>query len=103
MVDYGSEEFRWVSSYSITHFDFPFLSFGHPTLGDDEAERKYEDNTWRRITFKDGKIIGGVLVGDLAPQSAYKKLMREERVVADQKETLLEKRVDLDKIAPAQQ
>jgi 3-phenylpropionate/trans-cinnamate dioxygenase ferredoxin reductase subunit len=103
MVDYASEEFRWVSSYSITHFDFPFLSFGHPTLGDDEAERKYEDNTWRRITFKDGRIIGGVLVGDLSAQSAYKKLMREERVVSDQKETLLEKRVDLDKIAPAQQ
>ena len=97
------EAFRWVPSYSITHFDFPFLSFGHPTLGDDEAERKYEDNTWRRITFKDGKIIGGVLVGDLSAQSAYKKLMREERVVSDQKETLLEKRVDLDKIAPAQQ
>ncbi|WP_380680706.1 NAD(P)/FAD-dependent oxidoreductase [Salinigranum sp. GCM10025319] len=103
MVDYESEEFRWVSSYSITHFDFPFLSFGHPTLGDDEAERKYEDNTWRRITFKDGKIIGGVLVGDLSAQSAYKKLMREERVVADQKDVLLEKRVDLDKVAPAQQ
>jgi 3-phenylpropionate/trans-cinnamate dioxygenase ferredoxin reductase subunit len=103
MIDYGSEEFRWVSSYSITHFDFPFLSFGHPTLGDDEAERKYEDNTWRRITFKDGKIIGGVLVGDLSAQSAYKKLMREERVVSDQKDVLLEKRVDLDKVAPAQQ
>jgi 3-phenylpropionate/trans-cinnamate dioxygenase ferredoxin reductase subunit len=103
MLDYGSEEFRWVSSYSITHFDFPFLSFGHPTLGDDEAERRYEDDTWRRITFKDGKIIGGVLVGDLSAQSAYKKLMREERVVADQKDVLLEKRVDLDKVAPAQQ
>ncbi|WP_136600979.1 NAD(P)/FAD-dependent oxidoreductase [Salinigranum halophilum] len=103
MVDYGSEEFRWVSSYSITHFDFPFLSFGHPTLGDDDAEMKYEDNTWRRITFKDGKIIGGVLVGDLSAQSAYKKLMREERVVSDQKDVLLEKRVDLDKVAPAQQ
>jgi NAD(P)H-nitrite reductase large subunit len=64
---------------------------------------KYEDNTWRRITFKDGKIIGGVLVGDLSAQSAYKKLMREERVVSDQKDVLLEKRVDLDKVAPAQQ
>jgi hypothetical protein len=29
--------------------------------------------------------------------------MREERVVADQKDVLLEKRVDLDKVAPAQQ
>ncbi|MFP4530922.1 MAG: NAD(P)/FAD-dependent oxidoreductase, partial [Halodesulfurarchaeum sp.] len=40
-ADVETEEFRWVSSYSITHFDFPFLSFGYPTEGDDEAERKY--------------------------------------------------------------
>jgi NAD(P)H-nitrite reductase large subunit len=92
-----------VSTYSITHFDFPFLSFGHPTLGDDDAERKYSDTEWRRIAFKDGRICGGVLIGDLAPQSAYKKLMREERVVADQKEVLLRKSVDLDELdAPAE-
>jgi NAD(P)H-nitrite reductase large subunit len=102
----GTEEtdpFRWVSSYSITHFDFPFLSFGHPTIGDDEAEAKYSDTEWRRLAFKDGKIVGGVLIGDLSPQSAYKKLMREERVVADQKEVLMEKKVDLDKLAATQE
>jgi 3-phenylpropionate/trans-cinnamate dioxygenase ferredoxin reductase subunit len=103
MVNPESEPFRWVSSYSITHFDFPFLSFGHPTIGDDEVERKYSDTEWRRLTFKDGKLIGGVLIGDLSPQSAYKKLMREERVVADQTDVLLEKQVDLDKLAPAQE
>jgi len=104
MVDYGSEAFRWVSTYSITHFDFPFLSFGHPTLGDDEAERKYSDTEWRRLAFKDGKICGGVLIGDLSPQSAYKRLMREERAVADQKDVLLEKQVDIDQLeAPAQE
>jgi NAD(P)H-nitrite reductase large subunit len=102
----GTEEadpFRWVSSYSITHFDFPFLSFGHPTIGDDEAEAKYSETEWRRLAFKDGKIVGGVLIGDLAPQSAYKKLMREERVVADQKEVLMEKKVDLDNLAATQE
>jgi NAD(P)H-nitrite reductase large subunit len=91
MVDYGSEEFRWVSSYSITHFDFPFLSFGHPTLGDDEVERKYSDTEWRRLALKDGRIVGGVLIGDLAPQSAYKQLMREGTKVGDEKETLMQK------------
>ena len=30
LADAPEAEFRWVSSYSITHFDFPFLSFGHP-------------------------------------------------------------------------
>jgi NAD(P)H-nitrite reductase large subunit len=103
MVEPESEEFRWVSSYSITHFDFPFLSFGHPTIGDDECERKYSDTEWRRLAFKDGKIVGGVLIGDLSPQSAYKRLMREERVVADQKDVLLEKQVDVDDLAPAQE
>ena len=101
MVADGEEEaFRWVSSYSITHFDFPFLSFGHPTLGDDHAEAKFSDTEWRRLAFKDGKIVGGVLIGDLAPQSKYKKLAREERVVADQEDVLMREEVDLDELAP---
>jgi NAD(P)H-nitrite reductase large subunit len=102
MLEPRSEPFRFVSSYSITHFDFPFLSFGHPTVGDDTCERKYSDTEWRRLSFKDGKITGGVLIGDLSPQSAYKQLMRKERVVADQKEALLKKSVDLDELAPTQ-
>ncbi len=102
-ADAAEEEFEWVSSYSITHFDFPFLSFGHPTLGEEHAERKYSDTEWRRIAFKDGKIVGGVLIGDLSPQSAFKGLMREGREVAGQKEKLLEKRVDLDSLAPPQE
>ncbi|MFC7098384.1 NAD(P)/FAD-dependent oxidoreductase [Halobaculum marinum] len=89
MLDHGSEEFRWVSSYSITHFDFPFLSFGHPTLGDDEVMRKVDDDEWRRLALKDGKIVGGVLIGNLAPQSAYKQLMREQVDVSGQEDLLM--------------
>jgi NAD(P)H-nitrite reductase large subunit len=94
-----TESFRWVSSYSITHFDFPFLSFGFPDKGDDDCERKYGDDEWRRLTFKDGKLIGGVLIGNLAPQGQYKDLIREEAVVADQKEILLEQDFDKEKLA----
>ena len=101
VTDGETATFRWVSSYSITHFDFPFLSFGHPTIGDDHAEAKFSDTEWRRVAFKDGKIVGGVLIGDLAPQSKYKKLIREERVVADQKDVLMREEVDLDELAPA--
>jgi 3-phenylpropionate/trans-cinnamate dioxygenase ferredoxin reductase subunit len=90
--------FEWVSSYSITHFDFPFLSFGHPTLGDDEVERKYSENEWRRVALKDGKVIGGVLIGDLSPQSALKRLAREQVDVSDQKEKLLEERIPVDEL-----
>jgi NAD(P)H-nitrite reductase large subunit len=91
-------EFRWVSSYSITHFDFPFLSFGHPTIGDDEASRKYSDTEWRRVAFKDGKIVGGVLIGDLSQQTKLKKLIREEREVAHQKELLMAEDIDMDEL-----
>jgi 3-phenylpropionate/trans-cinnamate dioxygenase ferredoxin reductase subunit len=91
------ETFEWVSSYSITHFDFPFLSFGHPTLGDDDVEKKYDESTWRRIALKDGKVIGGVLIGDLAPQSKLKKLARDNVDVSDQKELLLAETIDLEK------
>ncbi|WP_138007417.1 NAD(P)/FAD-dependent oxidoreductase [Halalkalirubrum salinum] len=99
MVNPESEEFRWVSSYSITHFDFPFLSFGHPTLGDDSVERKFSDTEWRRVALKDGKIVGGVLIGNLAAQSAYKQLMREQVYVGDQKEVLMQEDFSVDDLA----
>ncbi|PCR92382.1 NAD(P)/FAD-dependent oxidoreductase [Natrinema ejinorense] len=102
-ADEEAEAFQWVSSYSITHFDFPFLSFGHPTLGDEHAERRYSDTEWRRIAFKDGRIVGGVLIGDLSPQSKFKQLMREQRIVADQADVLLEQTVDLDDLAAPQE
>ncbi|WP_336343751.1 NAD(P)/FAD-dependent oxidoreductase [Halalkalicoccus ordinarius] len=102
-ADAESEAFRWVSSYSITHFDFPFLSFGHPTIGDEYVERKYSDTEWRRIALKDGKVIGGVLIGDLAPQTRLKKLMREETSVEGQTDVLLEEEIDLDDLAVSQE
>ncbi|WP_433623173.1 NAD(P)/FAD-dependent oxidoreductase [Halomicrococcus sp. NG-SE-24] len=103
VADDETKEFRWVSSYSITHFDFPFLSFGFPTLGDDECERKYSDTEWRRLAFKDGKLVGGVLIGDIAPQGNYKDLIRREAEVSDQKDVLLEKEFDPDKLALPQE
>ena len=89
MLEYGSATFEWVTSYSITHFDFPFLSFGHPTLGDDYVEAKHGETEYRRVALKDGKVVGGVLIGDLSPQSAYKQLMREQRDVSDQKDRIV--------------
>lgn len=88
--------FEWVSSYSITHFDIPFLSFGHPTIGDDSVEKKYSDTEWRRVAIKEGKVVGGVLIGDLAPQSPLKRLARQQVDVSDKKELLIEESVDVD-------
>ena len=95
-ADEAAEPFEWVSSYSITHFGFPFLSFGHPTLGDDSVERKYDEGTWRRVALKDGRVIGGVLIGDLSAQSVLKKLARNQVDVSDHKELLLEEGVSIE-------
>jgi 3-phenylpropionate/trans-cinnamate dioxygenase ferredoxin reductase subunit len=105
VADAEAERFEWVSSYSITHFDFPFLSFGHPTLGDDYVEKKYDEGTWRRVVLKDGKVIGGVLIGDLAPQSGLKKLARQQVNVSGKEDLLLADSIDVDafeEAAPAE-
>jgi NAD(P)H-nitrite reductase large subunit len=104
--DVTAEPFRWVSTYSITHFDFPFLSFGHPTRnegdgyagGPNDVERKYGENEWRRLVFEDGQLVGGVLIGDLSQQGKYKKLILEEAKVADQTDVLLQETFELDEL-----
>ncbi|UPM43469.1 NAD(P)/FAD-dependent oxidoreductase [Halocatena salina] len=98
--DVEEATFHWVSSYSITHFDFPFLSFGHPTIGDDFVERKYSETEWRRVVLKDGQVIGGVLIGDLAPQTSLKRLAREGVDVSDRTDALLEQTIDVEKFTP---
>ncbi len=103
VADDRVEEFRWVPSYSITHFDFPFLSFGHPTIGDESVQRSYGEREWRRLTFMDGQLVGGVLIGDLSQQSTYKQLIREQRSVAEQTDVLMEKSVDIEALEPAPQ
>jgi 3-phenylpropionate/trans-cinnamate dioxygenase ferredoxin reductase subunit len=101
VADAPEATFEWVSSYSITHFDFPFLSFGHPTRGDDSVERKYDDGTWRRVALKDGRVIGGVLIGDLSAQSVLKKLARKQIDVSDRTDLLLQQGVDIEAFEPA--
>jgi 3-phenylpropionate/trans-cinnamate dioxygenase ferredoxin reductase subunit len=95
-TDAETAAFEWVSSYSITHFDFPFLSFGHPTIGDETVDRMNDDGTWRRVTLKDGRVIGGVLIGDLSAQSALKKLARQGIDVSDRTDQLLAESIDVE-------
>lgn len=96
------ERFEWVPSYSITHFDISFLSFGHPTAGVESVDRMYAEDEWRRLTFtEDGRLIGGVLLGNLAPQRAYKELIRTKRRVVDDAEILLERDFELDALPAA--
>ncbi|MEF8884231.1 MAG: FAD-dependent oxidoreductase [Haloarculaceae archaeon] len=101
MLDPKSQAFDCVPTYSVDHFEFPFLSFGHPTTGETYAERTYDDREWRRLAFRDDRLVGGILVGDLAPQRTYKRLIRSQRPVADRTESLLARDVRAGDVVPA--
>ncbi len=103
IADAPETEFRMVSTYSVTHFDFPFLSIGHPTEGEDYVEAFYGDNEWRRLAIKDGQVIGAVLIGDLAPQNAIKEIIDEEYQVDGAREALLAEDLNPDELAPRQE
>ena len=94
----GHKKFEWVPSYSITHFEYPIISFGHPTEGEKFLEKKYSENEWRRLAFKHGRLIGGVLIGDVSSQSRYKKIITEKMEQVDQEMSILDKKIDLEKI-----
>ncbi|WP_135665086.1 NAD(P)/FAD-dependent oxidoreductase [Halorhabdus rudnickae] len=81
--------FEYVPSYSVSHFEFPLASFGHPRLGDTYHERRYGDREWRRLAFRDGQLVGGVLIGDREPLQAYKQLTASGRHVQQQVQQLL--------------
>ncbi|WP_394358914.1 NAD(P)/FAD-dependent oxidoreductase [Halapricum desulfuricans] len=74
LADDGGDPFETVPSYTVNHFPFPIASFGHPSLGDAYVERTYGEREWRRLAFRDGMLVGGVLIGDLAPLKPLKEL-----------------------------
>ena len=89
------KKFEWVPSYSITHFEYPIVSFGHPSRGEEYIERKYGETEWRRLAFKQGRLIGGVLIGNVSAQSAYKKLIVGKNRKIIQEPSLLNKKFNL--------
>lgn len=66
--------FEHVDFYAIDHFDVPVMSVGN-ILGDDIAEGIVSDGVYRRVVFKDDKLIGAVMVGDAKPLPHLKKII----------------------------
>jgi hypothetical protein len=44
-----------------------------------------------------------VLIGNLAPQSKYKQLIKDEAIVADQQDVLLQENFEIEELATATQ
>ncbi|MHB8586409.1 MAG: NAD(P)/FAD-dependent oxidoreductase [Thermoplasmatota archaeon] len=60
--------------YSIDHFDFPVMSVGN-ILGDEMQEALLSPGIYRRVIFKDNRLIGAVLIGDAKPMPFMKKII----------------------------
>ena len=92
------ETFSIVPKYSVSHFSMPFMSLGSPTKGETFASRRYGEKEHRRLAFKDGRLVGAVLVGNVRPVGSLTRVINERADAAEKKEALLEERIDLDGI-----
>ncbi|MDY6764477.1 MAG: FAD-dependent oxidoreductase [Halobacteria archaeon] len=89
------QEFKMVPKYSVSHFSIPFISLGHPTVGEEYASRKYGEKEYRRLAFKDGKLVGAVLIGNVRVIGQLTKVIQERMDAINLKEQLLEEQINL--------
>lgn len=67
-------EFRHVDVYNVNHFPFMVGSVGS-IYGDSDVERVYSDTEYRRLVFKQGRLNGAVLIGNIAIQGQLRKVI----------------------------
>lgn len=80
--------FEHVDFYSIDHFDKPVMSVGN-ILGDELIEGIVAEGVYRRLIFKENRIIGAVMVGDAKPLPWLKKIIATKLDVTKVKADLL--------------
>lgn len=95
------ETFVIVPKYSVSHFSMPFISLGSPTKGETYVSRSYGGKDYRRIAFKDGRLVGAVLIGNVRAVGALSRVIKGREEVVDRQELLLEEEVDLEEVQSA--
>ena len=90
--------FEHVDFYSIDHFDVPVMSVGN-ILGDEISEGIVEEGVYRRMVFKDGRLIGAVMVGDAKPLPFMKKIIGARVVCNGEKQEMLKAAYDFKGLA----
>ena len=81
-------EFRHVDVYNINHFEFMVGSVG-AIYGDTDAERIYGPTEYRRLVFKQGRLNGAVLMGNIAIQGQLRKVIESKVECVQLKEEIL--------------
>ncbi|MFP4038737.1 MAG: NAD(P)/FAD-dependent oxidoreductase [Candidatus Nanohaloarchaea archaeon] len=80
--------FTFVNTYGVGHFDTQFLAIGDWT--GESISRKYSENEYRRLFFKDDRPVGAVMIGFTKGQERIKEMIREKEEIED-REALLKK------------
>jgi len=80
--------FDFVNTYGVGHFDVQFLAIGDWT--GEPIERTYSEDEYRRLFFKDDRLVGAVMIGFTKGQEKIKDLIRSKKEI-DNREALLEK------------
>lgn len=73
--------FRFINTYGVGHFDVQFLAIGDRS--GETVERKYSENEYRRLFFKDNRLVGAVLIGYTDKQEDIKKAIQDKESITD--------------------
>ena len=82
------EAFDYVNTYGVGHFKTQFLAIGDWT--GEPVSKKYNEDHYRRLYFKEKRLIGAVMIGYTRGQEEIKNMIKEKKKFED-KEALLEK------------
>ncbi|MFB6207831.1 MAG: NAD(P)/FAD-dependent oxidoreductase [Candidatus Nanohaloarchaea archaeon] len=82
------EEFRYVNTYGVGHFDVQFLAIGD--WDGDAVEKKYSEDEYRRLFFDGDRLVGAVMIGYTRGQERIHRWIRKSREFED-RERLLKK------------
>lgn len=98
MLKGNTTPFEHVDFYSIDHFTKPVMSVGN-ILGDDLIEAVVAEGVYRRIIFKENRILGAVMIGDAKPLPWLKKIIAARMDVSEMRADLLKADFDFKGLA----
>lgn len=84
----GETDFDYVNTYGVGHFQMQFLALGDWT--GKGLSRRYSESEYRRIFFRDDRLVGAVLIGFTKGQEKIREFIKDGETF-DKKERLLEK------------
>jgi NAD(P)H-nitrite reductase large subunit len=78
--------FNFINTYGVGHFDVQFLAIGDWT--GEPVEKKYSEDEYRRLFFKNDRLVGAVMIGFTKGQEKIKDLIRDKEKIDDREASL---------------